>query len=74
MEEEMKIEEWMKEELDNVPQKGPEGTIRVTAVSNKGEQLVVEYDGHCWLAKIISVDSEHRDVKVEFLHPHCPVL
>lgn len=30
------------------------------------------YDGHWWLAKAIAVDTEHQDVKVEFLHPNGP--
>ncbi|CAL8405529.1 unnamed protein product [Arctogadus glacialis] len=62
------------EELDEELLKGPEGTVTVTTVSslNNGDWLAVVYDGHWWLAKTIAVDTEHHDVKVEFLHPHGP--
>ncbi|KAI4785365.1 hypothetical protein KUCAC02_037808 [Chaenocephalus aceratus] len=62
------------EELDEEPLKGPEGTVTVTTVSslNNGDWLAVVYDDHWWLAKTIAVDTEHQDVKVEFLHPHGP--
>lgn len=48
--------------------------MTVTTVSslNNGDWLAVVYDDRWWLAKIIAVDIEHQDVKVEFLHPHGP--
>jgi len=74
MEEDMEMEDVMEEELDVDPLKGPEGTITVTTVSslNNGDWLAVVYDDHWWLAKTVAVDTEHQDVKVEFLHPHGP--
>ncbi|KAI9525215.1 hypothetical protein NQZ68_009895 [Dissostichus eleginoides] len=73
MEEVVEMEDVM-EELDEDPLKGPEGTVTVTTVSslNNGDWLAVVYDDHWWLAKTIAVDTEHQDVKVEFLHPHGP--
>ncbi|KAJ4919008.1 hypothetical protein JOQ06_027776, partial [Pogonophryne albipinna] len=67
-------EEDVMEELNEEPLKGPEGTVTVTTVSslNNGDWLAVVYDDHWWLAKTIAVDTEHQDVKVEFLHPHGP--
>ncbi|CAJ1066393.1 hypothetical protein KUCAC02_023480 [Xyrichtys novacula] len=73
MEDDMEMEDTMKE-LDEEPLKGPEGTVQVPTVSslNNGDWLAVVYDDHWWLAKTIAVDTEHQDVKVEFLHPHGP--
>ncbi|XP_026051822.1 uncharacterized protein LOC113038532 [Carassius auratus] len=67
-------EDVMEEELDEEPLKSPEGTVTVTTVSslNNGDWLAVVYDDHWWLAKTIAVDTEHQDLKVEFLHPHGP--
>ena len=77
MERDLEMEDVMEEELDEEPLKGgesPEGTVKVTTFSslNNGDWLAVVYDGHWWLAKTIAVDTEHHDVKVEFLHPHGP--
>ena len=77
MERDLEMEDVMEEKLDEEPLKGgesPEGTVKVTTFSslNNGDWLAVVYDGHWWLAKTIAVDTEHHDVKVEFLHPHGP--
>lgn len=63
-------------ELDEEPLKGPEGAMIVITVSslNNGDWLAVVYDDQWWLAKTIAVDTEHQDVKVEFLHPHGPTV
>ena len=47
-------------------------TVMTVSSLNNGDWLAVVYDGHWWLAKTIAVDTEHHDVKVEFLHPHGP--
>lgn len=51
--------------------KGPSVTkVERTIDSNvDGDWLAVVYDHHCWLAKAFNVDTEHQDVKAEFLHP-----
>ncbi|KAJ8394331.1 hypothetical protein AAFF_G00047380 [Aldrovandia affinis] len=59
--------------MEQMPLRGPEGTtteITIDTIEN-GDWLVV-YDEHWWLAKAIDVNTEHQDVKVEFLHPHGP--
>lgn len=68
------MEEMEEEEMEEEPLRGPEGTtieITVDSIEN-GDWLAVVYDENWWLAKAISVDTEHQDVKLEFQHPHGP--
>lgn len=68
------MEELMEVEMEQEQVKGPEGTItKITLDSiEDGDWLAVVYDDHWWLAKAIDVGAEHKDVKVEFMHPHGP--
>ncbi|MGH0161709.1 UNVERIFIED_CONTAM: hypothetical protein FKN15_041214 [Acipenser sinensis] len=66
------LELLMEERLES--EEGPEGTTTKITAGNieYGDWLAVVYDDHWWLAKVIAVDAEENDVKVEFLHPHGP--
>ncbi|KAI4809307.1 hypothetical protein KUCAC02_018207, partial [Chaenocephalus aceratus] len=73
---EMLMEEMEQEESEQQPmiRSGPDGTmIDLSAdVVHCGDWLAVISDQNWWLAKAVTVDALHQDVKVEFFHPHGP--
>ncbi len=62
------------EEMKQDTHEVPEGvhTKIVADHINCGDWLAVIYDKNWWLAKVITMDTHHQDVKVEFFHPHGP--
>ena len=67
-------EDLMEWEIKEQPVKGPKGTIVKISIDSIKERdwLAVVYDDHWWLAKAMDVDSEHQDVRVEFMRPCGP--
>ncbi|KAI4829181.1 hypothetical protein KUCAC02_023241 [Chaenocephalus aceratus] len=72
----MLMEEMEQEEREQQPmtRSGPDGTMTDLSadVVHCGDWLAVIYDQNWWLAKAVTVDAPHQDVKVEFFHPHGP--
>ncbi|KAK9976693.1 hypothetical protein ABG768_021898 [Culter alburnus] len=62
--------EEMEQDNDEVP-KGVHTKIAEDHI-NSGDWLAVIYDKNWWLAKVITMDTHHQDVKVEFFHPNGP--
>ncbi|KAL2102031.1 hypothetical protein ACEWY4_003792 [Coilia grayii] len=62
------------EAMEKEPSRAPEGLMSAVGPSdiNTGDWLSVVYDYNWWLAKVLKTDQEHRDVQVEFFHPHGP--
>ncbi|KAI4788917.1 hypothetical protein KUCAC02_002002 [Chaenocephalus aceratus] len=73
---EMLMEEMEQEEREQQPmtRSGPDGTMTDLSadVVHCGDWLAVIYDKNWWIAKAVTVDAPHQDVKVEFFHPHGP--
>ncbi|KAI4816693.1 hypothetical protein KUCAC02_009009 [Chaenocephalus aceratus] len=73
---EMLMEEMKQEESEQQPmtRSGPYGTMTDLSadVVHCGDWLAVIYDQNWWLAKAVTVDAPHQDVKVEFFHPYGP--
>ncbi|XP_063074360.1 uncharacterized protein LOC134464949 [Engraulis encrasicolus] len=61
-------------EQEPITKRGPIGTVTnlTEEVLQSGDWLADVYDQHWWLARAVTVDSDHQDVKVEFFHPHGP--
>ncbi|KAL2096953.1 hypothetical protein ACEWY4_006160 [Coilia grayii] len=62
------------EAMEKKPSRAPEGLMSAVGPSdiNTGDWFSVVYDYNWWLAKVLKTDQEHRDVQVEFFHPHGP--